>query len=200
MKSILIALMFIASQFAIATNPIHEEDKKSHAVDTKSSTLEWKGSKVTGDNHVGDLQLKQGTIVTDDGNIMSVEIEIDMTTINDKDLTDPEWNAKLVGHLKSDDFFSVDKYPTASFKSTGTSVKDGKTHVTGNLTIKGQSHPVTILATFKNEDGILTVSGKFKFDRSKYDVRYGSGSFFEDLGDKLIYDDIEMKFVIKTSK
>src|SRR5690606_22867425 len=119
-----------------------------------------------------------------------------MTSIIVEDLKDPEYNGKLVGHLKSDDFFSVDKFPVATFKITSvkpTNKNLGTHEVTGNLTIKGITHAVKFPATIEFKDGLATAKGKLKVDRTKYNIRYGSGKFFENLGDKMIDDNFEIE-------
>ena len=108
-----------------------------------------------------------------------------MNTITCTDLKDDGYNQKLVGHLKSDDFFGVDKYPTANFKVTkSTSFKNGKATLTGNLTIKGITQKISFEVTkIKN-----VFTANLDIDRSKYNVRYGSNSFFDSLGDAAIDD------------
>jgi polyisoprenoid-binding protein YceI len=106
------------------------------------------------------------------------------------DLTDPEWNAKLIGHLKSDDFFSVATFPTAELVITKV---DGNTF-SGKLTIKGITNPVSFMATSQKDGANTVYKGTLTIDRSKYNVRYGSKSFFDNLGDKVIYDEFTLDF------
>ena len=165
--------------------------------DTEASVLNWKGFKPTGE-HYGTVNIKNGFFTVKDKQIVSGEFEIDMTSIVDLDMdADSEYNAKLVNHLKSEDFFSVEKYPVAAFKISKTEAKGDKTLITGGLSIKGKSHSVSFLASVKNEGEKLYVKSEtFKIDRSKWDVKYQSKSFFADLGDKFIYDDIELSFEV----
>lgn len=165
--------------------------------DTETSVLNWKGFKPTGD-HYGTVKLKEGFFTVKDKQIVSGEFEIDMTSIVDLDMdADSEYNAKLVNHLKSEDFFSVEKYPVAAFKISKTEAKGDKTLITGDLSIKGKSHSVSFLASVKNEgENLYVKSETFKIDRSKWDIKYQSKSFFTDLGDKFIYDDIELSFEV----
>ena len=165
--------------------------------DTETSVLNWKGFKPTGD-HYGTVKLKEGFFTAKDKQIVSGEFEIDMTSIVDLDMdADSEYNAKLVNHLKSEDFFSVEKYPVAAFKISKTEAKGDKTLITGDLSIKGKSHSVSFLASVKNEgENLYVKSETFKIDRSKWDIKYQSKSFFTDLGDKFIYDDIELSFEV----
>lgn len=163
-------------------------------VNTSKSELKWTGKKVSGE-HWGYIKLKDGTFTLNDGQITDGTFTIDMTSINNKDLESPEWNQKLVGHLKSDDFFSVDKFETATLKvNESTTFENGEATVKGNLTIKGITHPISFKA--KNKDG--KYHANIIVDRTKYDVRYGSGKFFDNLGDNMIYDDFSLDVMLVT--
>lgn len=168
---------------------------QDYKANISKSELKWNGKKVTGE-HWGFIGLKEGKITLKNNIITSGEFTIDMASINCKDLTDETWNQKLVGHLKSDDFFSVDKFPTAKLEisESGAFVNNEAT-VNGKLTIKGITHPISFNAK-KNGN---TYSALITVDRSKYDVRYGSGKFFDNLGDNMIYDEftIEVKLVVE---
>lgn len=120
---------------------------------------------------------------------------IDMASITNTDLEDPGYNAKLVGHLKSDDFFGVEKYPTAKLEIKSSSkFENNKGTVKAHLTIKETTLPIEFEA---QKEGNWLMA-EIIIDRSKYDVRYGSGSFFDNLGDKTIYDDFTMTVKIAT--
>lgn len=163
-------------------------------VDTKKSTLKWHGEKVTGE-HFGMIDLKDGMLVWKNNKITGGEMIIDMTSITNTDIEDAEYNAKLVGHLKSDDFFGVEKYPTAKLDIKSSSAfKDNKATVKGELTIKETTLPIEFTA---QKEGNWFMA-ELVIDRSKYDVRYGSGSFFDNLGDKTIYDDFTLTVKIAT--
>ncbi|PTN09945.1 YceI family protein [Mangrovibacterium marinum] len=154
-------------------------------VDTAKSSISWLGKKVGGE-HSGTIKLKSGELKLDGSAIAGGEFVVDMNSLACTDLTDAEWNGKLVGHLKSDDFFGVEKYPEAKLVITNKAAFSGdKATVTGDLTIKAATHPVSFVVT-KNGN---TYTAEITVDRSKYDVRYGSKSFFDNLGDKVIYDD-----------
>jgi polyisoprenoid-binding protein YceI len=163
-------------------------------VDASKSTLNWKAEKITG-FHEGTIGIKSGTLKIENGKIVSGSFVINMSTIVCTDLTDAEYNQKLVGHLKSPDFFDVAKFSDATFTITKpVDVSKSVTDVQGNLTIKGISKPITFKAN------VLKVGSSYTFnansivvDRTKYDIRYGSGSFFSDLGDKAIYDEFTLK-------
>lgn len=158
-------------------------------VNVEISELKWTGKKVTGE-HWGYIKLKSGSLEIKDNKIVSGNFIIDMTSIVCKDLEDPEWNQKLVGHLESDDFFSVQKFSTAKFEITeSTTFKNGDANIKANLTIKGITEPISFKAkkTTKGYSATITV------DRTKYNVRYGSGKFFDNLGDNMIYDDFTLE-------
>lgn len=146
--------------------------------------VEWIGKKIGG-KHNGFIQLKEGFIETSKQQIHKGSFVIDMTTITCEDLTNESLNKKLVDHLKSDDFFSVAKHPTAEIKILqAEKFEEGKAQITAMATIKGVSKPITFIS-HKEEDGY---SAHIKIDRSQFDVRYGSNSFFDNLGNKAIDD------------
>jgi polyisoprenoid-binding protein YceI len=162
-------------------------------VDTGSSKAEWEGRKLVGAHH-GELKFKSGEFKVEKGQLTGGAVEIDMTSLNDIDLTDQEMNTKLINHLKSDDFFSIAKHPISSLKVTKVAKgKDGKFSVTGDLTIKGITHPVTFPADIEvGKDG-LKATGEMTVDRTAYDIKFRSKKFFADIGDKVIYDEFKVK-------
>jgi polyisoprenoid-binding protein YceI len=170
-------------------------------VDTEKSKITWIGSKI-GSSHNGSMALKEGTLEFDGDKLVGGTMAIDMTSIKVLDSADkPESQAKLAGHLKSDDFFAVDKHPEAKLviKSvTPLAKREGRFNhtVVGDLTIKGKTHPVTIQADLMTHGVMFHGSGKAIVDRTLYDVRYGSGKFFENLGDKVIHDNFEVGFEV----
>lgn len=184
-KTILsIALAVVFGFSATATTPIDGEKKQ---VKVGESTVTWKGYKVTG-SHEGTLVLKSGYLEMDGQKLTGGEFVVDMTSLSNSDL-EGESKGKLEGHLKSDDFFGVATYPTAKlvFKSATPMNKNSYT-VKGDLTIKGITKPVTlVISMFENK-----ATATLKVDRAKYDVKYGSGSFFDNLGDKTIYDEFDL--------
>lgn len=171
-----------------------------YKADTESSLINWKGFKPTGE-HYGTVKVKSGSFTIQNKKIVAGEFEIDMNSIIDLDMAaDSEYNAKLVGHLKSDDFFGVEKYPVAIFKVTSTEAKGDQTLIKGDLTIKEKTHPVSFLATISMDGNQLTLkSDTFKVDRSKYDIIFKSKSFFSDLGDQFIDDDMELSVHVKAA-
>lgn len=179
------------SAFAPSAFTLPEKVNGTFSVDTKSSTVHWKGEKVTGE-HIGTIKIDNGTIEVDNGTLTGGSFEIDMASISNEDL-EGEYNQKLVNHLKSDDFFGVEKYPKTKFVITKVeSLGDDQYKVFGNLTIKATTKAIEFPATIKAEGDALTASAKITVDRSEYDVRYGSSSFFDNLGDKVIYDDFDL--------
>ncbi|HNW49958.1 MAG TPA: YceI family protein [Prolixibacteraceae bacterium] len=163
-------------------------------IDTSKSELNWTGKKVTGEHH-GTIQLKEGSVTLKKDKVITGKFVIDMNTIKDLDLPAGEWNDKLVGHLKSDDFFGVQTYPEATLVLTGsTPFTNGKATVDGKLTIKGITNPVQFEVTKLDNQ----YTAQIVVDRSLYNVRYGSGKFFENLGDKTIYDNFTMDVKLVT--
>lgn len=164
-------------------------------INTESSTVEWVGKKIGG-QHDGNILLKSGSLELKDGHILKGNFVVDMTSMTNADLTNEGSKQKLIGHLKSDDFFGVEKYPTASFVITASSkFTNGKATITGNMTIKGKTESIT----FETVKAGNNYTSKIEIDRSKFDVRYGSKSFFKNLGDKAINDifTLDIKLVTK---
>lgn len=179
-------LKSIALAFAVAlsTLTVTAQTKK---VDVSKSTINWVGKKVAGE-HSGTVNIKSGTLVFKKNVLKGGTFTVDMTSLTATDLTG-EYQGKLNGHLKADDFFGTDKYPTSTlvFKTIATKGKDVYT-VTADLTIKGITKPVTFDIAVKGN----TATTAFKVDRTKYDIKYNSKSFFESIGDKAIYDDFDL--------
>jgi polyisoprenoid-binding protein YceI len=172
----------------------------SYNVDTGESKILWTGRKIGGE-HTGSIQVREGKLDMNNGRLTGGSFVIDMATIVNEDLSG-EYKAKLEGHLKSDDFFGVAKFPTAQLVITDVKGgKDGRYDITGDLTIKEHTHAITFPATLKAENGRVSADARIVVDRSRYDVRYGSSSFFDNLGDKVIYDDfdLEVSLVAKTA-
>lgn len=191
----LIAIVAIGA-FAF-TNP--KASSVNYAVDTKASTATWLAKKVTG-QHTGGINISKGNIISDGKTITGGTFEIDMKTINCTDLTDKEWNDKLIGHLKSDDFFSVDKNPTSKFEITKATLKSGNDYdVTGKLTIKGITNEITFPAMIKMDAKTFVTVAKIMVNRTKFDIKYGSASFFEGIGDKAINDEFELNINVVAS-
>ena len=170
-----------------------------YVMDNDNSSIKWTGRELSTKSHYGSLQMKNGSLtVNTDGTVKGI-IKIDMTTIDCEDLQGRS-KASLERHLRSDDFFSVESHPiaTLTFKSEGGIGAGNKLAFNGDLEIKGISHPISFESELKSVDPKVSALVDMTFDRSKYNVRFRSGTFFQNLGDKLIYDDIEISVDIRT--
>jgi len=165
---------------------------KTVKVDPSASTVTWAGHKVTG-SHEGTIDLKSGSFELENNQITGGSFILDMTSIKNTDLSFGQGRS-LVGHLKSDDFFSVKTYPTAQFVVTeSTPAKMERSfNITGDLTIKGTTHPISFVAQLETTKKGVVCTAQLKVDRTLYDVKYGSGKFFSDLGDKMIDDEFDI--------
>ena len=162
------------------------ETQKFKIVSTQSN-IDWVGRKITG-SHNGTIAVKEGELILNNGKLVGGKFIIDTTSIKILDITDPATNAQFAGHLASDDFFSIDKYPEASL----TIISVSGNHIEGNLTIKGITRPVGFDAAVNINGNTLIATGKLMIDRTKYEMKFRSGNFFKDLGDTLIYNDFEL--------
>ncbi|RKN78347.1 YceI family protein [Ulvibacterium marinum] len=180
--SLALAIVFGAS--ATASTPIDGEKKE---VKTKESKVTWKAYKVTG-SHTGTVDLTEGALMFDGDKLTGGEFVVNMASLISTDL-EGEYKGKLEGHLKSDDFFGVETHPTSKLVFTNVKASGKNSYeVTGDLTIKGITKPVTFDVSIYGSKATATL----KVDRAEYDVRYGSGSFFDNLGDKTIYDEFDL--------
>ena len=178
--SLALALVFGATAMA---NPIDGEKKE---VNTETSKVTWKAYKVTG-SHTGTITLKSGTLEFDGDKLTGGEFTVDMTTINTTDL-EGDYKGKLDGHLHSDDFFSTAANPTSTLIFTNVTASGKNSYeVTGDLTIKGITEPVTFDISIYGSKATASL----KVDRTKYDVKYGS-TLFGAAADKAIYDEFDL--------
>lgn len=185
MKSI--KLLFIAF-LSLAFTAFTTETVKNINVD--NSVVKWTGYKVTG-QHEGTIMLKQGALIYNDTELVGGKFIMDMTTINTTDL-EGDYKAKLDGHLKADDFFGVTNHKTASMVFTSVK-KSGDTYdITADLTIKG----ITNVVNFKMSVQENSASADLKIDRTKFDIKYGSASFFDGLKDRAIYDEFDLNVTL----
>jgi polyisoprenoid-binding protein YceI len=184
LKSIALALVVVLSTVSVSA--------QTKNINTTTSTIEWVGKKVTG-QHNGTVKFKDGALIFKGKKLKGGIFTVDMTSLTATDLSG-EYQGKLNGHLKADDFFGTDKFPTAKlvFKKIGTKSANVYT-VTADLTIKGITKPVTFDLTVNGN----TATTAFNVDRTKYDIKYNSKSFFESIGDKAIYDEFELKVALK---
>lgn len=181
-------ILSIALTMALAFG-IQAQEK---SVNVAESNIHWLGKKVTG-QHEGNISLKSGVLIMDGDTLSGGNFVVDMESMTCTDL-EGEYADKLIGHLKSDDFFGTATYAEASLAFLTVDAKgDGVYSVTGDFTIKGISHP----ASFELKVSEGTATTKVIIDRSKYDIRYGSNSFFDNLGDKAIYNDFELDVTLK---
>ncbi len=173
-------------------------------IDTAASTVAWKGFKKLGSTHNGGIAVKEGQVEVDKGQVVGGSVAMDMAKITNEDLKDSaEYHAKLLGHLSSDDFFNIAKYPTSTFKITSvTPAKEkGKVLVKGDFTMIGKTNPIEFPATVKVEKGTVTGDAVVKIDRTKWGLKYGSGNIFKELAaDKIISDEFELTLKLVAKK
>ncbi len=174
-------ILAIATASSAFTNPTTDK------VEVKSSTVTWVGKKITGKHH-GTIELKEGHLLMDGDEIIGGQFVMDMTTIEVTDLTG-EMKGKLEGHLNSDDFFGSNNFPTSTLVIKKANKKGNQYEVTGEITIKGITEPISFLLTKAGN----SANAKLKIDRTKFGIRYGSGSFFDNLGDNTIHDNFELE-------
>ena len=202
MKKLFTSIILI-SIASCNTNTSRGDNTSTHGVKTldnvytlltDQSSITWKGRELSTKVHYGTLNFVSGEFEVVDGLISNGQFVVDMTSINNQDMQGDR-KARLEGHLKSNDFFSVETYQTATLSIASSKIiSDGKWNVFGELTIKNYTHPVSFEMT-RLEEGWSAI---LIFDRSKYDVNFRSGTFFQNLGDKLIYDDIELVISVNT--
>ena len=169
-------------------------------LNTVDSKLRWEAHKVTA-KHYGEVDIKSGTLLVDsEGQLTGGNFIIDLATIEVQDL-EGEFKEKLTGHLKSDDFFGIEKFPAASFVIKKVTANGNNANITGDLTIKGVTNPITFPATITwNADKTVTaVADKIVIDRTKYGIQFKSKSIFSNIGDNFIYDEftLSVKLVAK---
>lgn len=167
-------------------------ETQNFKISNSESQVKWTGKKVTG-QHNGTINIEEGNFIFSDGVLTGGKIVIDTTSIVILDVTDSATNQQFAGHLASDDFFATEKFKTAFLDITAVSKQSSFEYfIEGNLTIKAITHPVGFTLEIKNNDDLLTASGKIIIDRTKYDMKFRSGNFFTNLGDTLIYNEFEL--------
>jgi len=173
----------------------------NYNLNTSKSTLTWTGKEITTKTHTGTIDIKSGNIKINSNKSVTGAVLLVMNTLK---VTDLEGKSKeyLEGHLKSKDFFGVKDFPEAklSFKSKNISEENNSIYFDGELTIKSTTEKVSFEATLKKGEPTLEAIASLTFDRTKFNVIYRSGGFFDDLGDKLILDDIEVQMNINAEK
>ena len=194
---LLFALAVVATSFSAFTE---KEKMSTMSVDVSESKVAWLGKKVTGE-HTGTINIAYGDLEFKEDQLIGGSFEIDMNSIKNTDLENEEYNQKLVGHLKSDDFFGVEKFPKASFVIKDVAQKSAsKYHVKGDITIKGTTKSIEFPIEISLMDAKAVASASITIDRSEFDIRYGSGSFFDGLGDKMIYDDFRLDITLVAAR
>ncbi|MDA8606284.1 YceI family protein [Flavobacteriales bacterium] len=157
---------------------------QNSSINVQSSSVEWAAGKIVGGDHNGTIEINKGSLVLEDDRIVSGSVALDMTTMANSDLS-PEYGAKLMGHLKSPDFFDVASHPMATLViNEASKFKKNKATIKANATIKGITKPLEFEVTRSGKAFDATI----EIDRSQFDVRYGSNSFFDNLGDQAIRD------------
>ena len=171
-------------------------------VDLENSRINWVGRKVTGE-HTGTLNLSSGWVVMNKINLIGGKFIFDMTSISNTDIESPEWKQKLEDHLRAEDFFYVDSFPHATLEIKENQPLSGDKSASNNqiladLTIRGITQELSFPISLQQSDFIFSAEGTVDIDRTLYNIQYQSGKFFEKLGDKLIYDDFTVQFIVQT--
>ena len=176
----------------------------TYTADTTQSSIKWIGGKVTGSTHNGQISLKSGSVTVKNNVITAGQFEVDMNSMTNDDLKgSPDDMNKLIGHLKSDDFFNVAAHPTATFKLTSVKAVAGKANtydVAGTLTLKGKTEKVQFPAEITVTETEAKATAQLEIDRTKWGLKYGSGKFFKGLGDKVINDNIKFELNLTAKK
>ena len=211
-KKILInyLILIIASLAFSCRGPIKEENKnytsvspvfqgEKYIIDTKQSVVTWKGSMLfdIDEEHIGYVYISEGELMIENNQLIGGTAEIDMNSIEYKDKASKNTPVK---HLKSPDYFDVEKFPISTIVITKIESLRGHTIVKGNLTIKGVAYPITFPAKMEIRDGTVKANGKLIIDRTNWGIRYRSGKFYDNLADQAVSDNIELHMKIVAKK
>ncbi|MCC3160130.1 YceI family protein [Hymenobacter sp. 15J16-1T3B] len=201
---LLAPLSFSTAQGAKPTAAVSKAAGDTYAVQPQLSTLGWVAKKVTG-QHNGTVALKDGQLQVKGNQITGGTFTFDVAALKIEDVTNEGMNARLTTHLKSDDFFATEKFPTATFvisslKTTKPDAAGNNAEVTGKLTIKGITQDIRFPAKVGVKDGVAAASGTATVDRTKFDIKFRSAAFFSDLGDKAIEDNFTLNFNVVAKK
>ncbi len=173
--------------------------QQNYEVNLDKSSVFWIGEKVTG-SHSGTINISNALFLFEDEKLIGGEFEIDMNSIRCTDIENPKYAKKLEDHLKDGDFFSSDKYPSSTFAITKV-IFDGTSYmITGDITIKDIKQEIIFPVQFNSYGNTFQADASIKIDRTKHDIKYGSGSFFDDLGDRMIYDEFTLKIHLEANK
>jgi len=186
-----ITILLAGTILMMAFNPIKED---VYTVDAASSTIGWSAKKVGG-GHTGTVKITEGSLVYNGKSLQKGVFLMDMSSITSD-------NARVTNHLKSPDFFSAEKNPLSKFEIIKvTAAGKERVNITGNLTIKGITHPLTFPATVKQGKGVVVAAASgIRVDRTKYDIKFRSKTFFGDIGDKAIDDEFELSINLTAKK
>jgi polyisoprenoid-binding protein YceI len=177
----------------------------AYALQPQLSTLGWEGKAVT-HGHNGTIQFTSGELLVKGNAVVGGTVTVDMKTLKATDIKDADSQGKFVGHMTSDDFFGVEKFPTSTFKIVsvapikGAAATADNATITGDMTIKGVTQRISFPAKVGVKDGVAAATGKVTIDRTKFGLKYGSKSFFESIGDKAIYDTFDLTFNVIAKK
>lgn len=183
------------------------ESALEYQIDAEESTIEWRGTKPTGE-HIGTIDIQSGSISASDSAIESGNVTIDMNSIvvKDEGISDED-RKSLEDHLKGTvegketDFFNVNKFPTATFEITGVTEKNGQKMLQGNLTLKEDTKNIEFpISTSISENEVTLESETFVIDRTDWNVNYGSQSVFDNLGDNFISDEMELTIKVRATR
>lgn len=196
MKKICLSLVF---SFLTIFSFSSDKGEKLVDINVQSSTVKWKGSKIS-ESHEGIINIKKGVLIISDGLLVGGEFTFDMNSIGTTDMSE-KYNQKLDNHLKNEDFFNVELYPSASLViKRAMKYKENIYNLVGELTIKDITRPIKFQANVDINGENFSAQSKIKIDRTKWDITYKSGNFFKDLGDKAILDEIEFDIFLLSDK
>ena len=160
-------------------------ESAAYTLNSEQSQLIYQASRFVGSSHVGTVAINAGELERENDKFTSGKFVIDMTTI-----TEEKNNERYLKHVRSDDFFGIEKYPTAQFVITKIEESEQYT-ITGDLTIRDQTHEITFPAEIVSADeNSLEINAAFTIDRTKWGITFDSSSFFTTIGDKAIKDDV----------
>lgn len=168
-------------------------DGDVYTVDTAASSLKWHAERIVGNAHDGTVPIVDGQVVVKDDQFVSGQF-----TVSVVDLTEEANNERFITHVKSDDFFSVDQYPTSQMVITQVEATDEADMftVTGDLTIKGVTNSVNFPAKIVRDGDNIRATADFTIDRTQWGIVYDSGTILSELGDRAIRDEIEYSLVL----
>ena len=175
------------------------QQSETFIVDPKTSSITWEGKTIAGSGHTGTIQISSGSLVVNSGKVSNGQFEVDVKSVKTTDLTGDR-AVRLDNHLKSEDFFDTEKFPTAKFVITAVSVQNNEAKITGDITIKNIKKTISFPAQINLVGDKLTAKATVKINRTDFDVKYRSGNFFSGLGDRAISDEFELNIELQAKK